>query len=131
MSTRFDNEGNIGSAPEYHEFPTEDGDEPDRMLRFPVFFDNSVLVDGTWQDRGGFWLPVELRHADAQQWQSLYQKGMRVAVRGRLVKSTWLDTDQKEQAALKVRARVVAILPHRIESITLSPKAPATSDQQE
>lgn len=124
MSTRFDNEGNLGSAPEYHEFPNGDGEEPDRMLRVSVFFDNPVRINDAWEDRGGFWLPVELRHPDAQKWIVLYQKGMRVAVRGHLVSQKWIDEGQQNQVTMKVRARAIAILPNRIETITVSPKTP-------
>lgn len=122
MSTRFDNEGNIGSAPEYHEFPNGEGEEPDRMLRVSVYFDNPVRVNDKWEDRGGFWMPVELRHSDARKWLPLYQKGMRVAVRGHLVSEKWTDEDQDPRVTTKVRARAIAILPNRIESITLAPK---------
>ncbi len=75
MSTHFFGEGNIGTAPEYREFPN-DNDEPSRLLRLNVYFDNPVpKKDGTFEDRGGFWAPVELWHRDAERWASLYQKG--------------------------------------------------------
>ena len=41
MSTHFYGEGNIGSAPEYREFPNGN-DEPRRLLRLNVYFDNPV-----------------------------------------------------------------------------------------
>src|SRR3546814_6112858 len=77
MSTHFSGEGNIGSPPEYREFPNGN-DEPTRLLRLNVYFDNPVpKKDGTFEDRGGFWAPVEIWHRDAEHWQRLYQKGMR------------------------------------------------------
>ena len=39
MSTHFVGEGNIGSAPDYREFPNGN-DEPRRLLRLNVYFDN-------------------------------------------------------------------------------------------
>ncbi|MBV6671205.1 hypothetical protein KV691_18385 [Xanthomonas euvesicatoria pv. alangii] len=39
MSTHFSGEGNIGSPPEYREFPNGN-DEPRRLLRLNVYFDN-------------------------------------------------------------------------------------------
>lgn len=41
MSTFFVGEGNIGSAPEFQEFPSGN-DEPRRLLRLNVYFDNPV-----------------------------------------------------------------------------------------
>ena len=86
MSTHFVGEGNIGSAPDYREFPNGN-DEPRRLLRLNVYFDNPIpKKDGEFEDRGGFWAPVELWHRDADHWKDLYQKGMRVLVEGRTVK---------------------------------------------
>ena len=86
MSTHFVGEGNIGSAPDYREFPNGN-DEPRRLLRLNVYFDNPIpKKDGEYEDRGGFWAPVELWHRDADHWKDLYQKGMRVLVEGRTVK---------------------------------------------
>lgn len=74
MSTHFVGEGNIGSAPDYREFPNGN-DEPRRLLRLNVYFDNPIpKKDGEYEDRGGFWAPVELWHRDAEHWKTLYQK---------------------------------------------------------
>ncbi len=128
MSTYFVGEGNIGSAPEYREFPNGN-DEPRRLLRLNVYFDNPVPVkkDGkeVFEDRGGYWAPVELWHRDVAHWQTLYQKGMRVLVVGRTVRDTWEDEDDNERVTFKIEARAVAILPYRIESLTLIPKQAA------
>jgi len=130
MSTYFSGEGNIGSAPEYREFPNGN-EEPRRLLRLNVYFDNSVPKDsGEFEDRGGFWAPVEIWHRDANHWQSLYQKGMRILVEGRMVRDEWEDADGKPRETFKVQARRVGILPVRIEAITLTPK-PADVQQGE
>lgn len=126
MSTRFYGEGNIGSAPEFHEFPN-DNEEPRRLLRLNVYFDNPVPAkDGEFTDRGGFWAPVELWHRDAEQWSRIYQKGMRVLVEGRTVRDEWTDSEDNERVTFKIQARRIGVLPYRIERITLSPKPPAT-----
>jgi len=123
MSTHFIGEGNIGSAPEYREFPNGN-EEPRRLLRLNVFFDNPVPKDNSeFEDRGGFWAPVEIWHRDTEHWQTLYQKGMRVLVQGRMVRDEWEDADGKPRETFKVQARRVGILPVRIEAITLTPKA--------
>jgi len=122
MSTYFSGEGNIGSAPEYREFPNG-SKEPHRLLRLNVYFDNPVPKDnGEFEDRGGFWAPVEIWHRDAEHWQTLYQKGLRVLVQGRMVRDEWEDADGKPRETFKVQARRVAILPVRIETITLTSK---------
>lgn len=124
MSTHFLGEGNIGSAPEYREFPNGN-DEPRRLLRLNVYFDNPVPVkDGGFEDRGGYWAPVELWHGQAERWSTLYQKGMRVLVEGRTVRDEWEDADGP-RVTFKIEARRIALLPHRIDRIVMSTKAPA------
>lgn len=130
MSTRFYGEGNIGSPPEFREFPN--GNEaPHRLLRLNVYFDNPVPVKDGFEDRGGYWAPVELWHRDAEHWSALYQKGMRVLVEGRTVKDEWEDRDDNPQVTFKIEARRIGVLPYRVEAITMGPKsspAPATGD---
>src|SRR3546814_17324316 len=116
MSTHFFGEGNIGSAPEYREFPNGN-DEPSRLLRLNVYFDNPVpKKDGTFEDRGGFWAPVELWHRDAESWASLYQKGMRVLVEGRTVRDAWEAAQENERVPFKTEARSVGTLPLCLEA---------------
>jgi single-strand DNA-binding protein len=118
MSTHFFGEGNIGSAPDYREF-SNGNDEPRRLLRLNIYFDNPVpMKDGTFDDRGGFWAPVELWHRDAEHWSTLYQKGMRVLVEGRTVRDEWEDADENERVTFKIEARRVGILPYRVEGVT-------------
>jgi single-strand DNA-binding protein len=120
MSTHFYGEGNIGSAPEYREFPNGN-EEPRRLLRLNVYFDNPVPKDGGFTDRGGYWAPVELWHAEAEHWSTLYQKGMRVLVEGRTVRDEWED-EEGPRVTFKIEARRIAILPYRLEAVTLTPK---------
>lgn len=129
MSTHFFGEGNIGSAPEYREFP-RGNEEPRRLLRLNVYFDNPVPSrDGGYEDRGGYWAPVELWHRDAEHWSTLMQKGMRVLVEGRTVRDEWED-DEGPRVTFKIEARRVAILPYRIEAIEMTAKPAATPDDE-
>lgn len=130
MSTEFRGEGNIGSAPEYREFPTDE-EEPDRLLRLSVYFDNPVPTDDGFVDKGGFWMPVEIRHPDAHHWSKLYQKGMRVLVIGRQVREEWTDDAGNPSVAIKIRARPVSILPYRLERVVLTPKTDASTNPGE
>lgn len=131
MSTHFSGEGNIGSAPDYREFPNGN-DEPRRLLRLNVYFDNPVPnKSGGFDDRGGYWAPVELWHRDAEHWSTLYQKGMRVLVEGRTVRDEWEDSEGP-RVTFKVEARRIGILPYRVEAVTLSkPSASTDSTQRE
>lgn len=131
MSTHFYGEGNIGSAPEYREFPNGN-DEPRGLLRLNVYFDNPVpLKDGNYEDRGGYWAPVELWHGQAERWSALYQKGMRVLVEGRTVRDEWEDSDGP-RVTFKIEARRIGILPYRVDTVTMTkPSAPTNSTERE
>lgn len=128
MNTFF-REGNIGSAPELKEFP-KGNEEPDRLLRLNIYFDNPVPTKDGFEDRGGFWAPVELRHPRADVWSKLFQKGMRVFVVGNVVLDEWEHPEKGEQKTFKVRARRVAILPYRIESVQMASKADVEEDEE-
>lgn len=130
MSTNFSGEGNIGTPPDFHEFPN-DNDEPHRLMRLNVYFDNPVPAKEGFQDRGGFWAPVELWHRDVEHWSTLYQKGMRVLVEGRAVREEWEDSEDNPRVTFKIQARRIGILPYRIERITLSPKSSEPSQTDE
>ncbi|WP_285275775.1 single-stranded DNA-binding protein [Halopseudomonas bauzanensis] len=126
MSTHFEGEGNIGSDPQVKVFPTSDNSPPRGILRLNVFFDNPVAVgEGNFEDRGGFWAPVEIsRDADTcEQWSQLYQRGMRVMVAGRMIRDQWTGVNNEERSAMKVRARSVGILPYRIDEVVMAQKA--------
>ena len=120
MSTHFHGSGNIGTAPEYREFPNGN-DEPHRLLRMSVYFDNPILKDGEYVDRGGYWAPVEWWHRQAEHWSTLFQKGMRVYVDGRTARDEW-ENEEGPQSTFKIEASCIAILPYRIERVLLEPK---------
>jgi single-strand DNA-binding protein len=126
MSTHFSGEGNIGSAPEYREF-ANGNDEPRRLLRLNIYFDNTVQKkDGEYEDRGGFWAPVELWRREAEHWQTIYQKGMRVMVEGHAIRDEWEDSEANERVTFKIEARRIGILPYRLGAVTLTPKPTTT-----
>lgn len=61
--------------------------------------------EGGYEDRGGYWAPVELWHRDAEHWSTLFQKGMRILVEGRTVKE---DSEDNARVTFKVEARTLA-----------------------
>ena len=132
MSTFFVGEGNIGSAPEFQKFASGN-DEPRRLLRLNVYFDNPVPREGSYEDRGGYWAPVELWHREAEHWSTLYQKGMRVLVEGRTVRDEWEDSEDNARVTFKIEARRVGILPHRVHGVVMRERSsePAASQNTE
>lgn len=118
MSTLFIGEGNIGSPPEFQAFQTEQ-DEPRGLLRLNVYFDNPIPRNGSYEDRGGYWAPVEIWHREAEAWSRLYQVGMRVLVQGRTVRETWEDQDANARVTFKIEARRIGILPNRLAGVAL------------
>lgn len=99
------------------------------MLRLNVYFDNPVPREGSYEDRGGYWAPVELWHREAEHWSTLYQKGMRVLVEGRTVRDEWEDSEDNARVTFKIEARRVGILPHRVHSVVMRERSsePAVS----
>ncbi|MFJ5299241.1 single-stranded DNA-binding protein [Pseudomonas sp. NPDC088368] len=130
MGTAVEWEGNIGSAPEFKEFANGNKD-PRRLLRLNVYFDNSIPKgDGSgFEDRGGFWANVEWWHQDAERYSKLYQKGMRVMIQGRAVMDSWIK-DGDEMSAMKVQASRIAILPHRVSAVTMTPSQNSQASNQ-
>lgn len=115
-------------APKFDEYPNGN-EEPRRVLRLNVYFDNPVQnKDGAYDDRGGFWAPVDWWHRDAERWATLFAKGMRVAVRGHLERDDWTDGDGEPHTTYKVDARSVGILPYRLDAVHLSPKPGTTGE---
>jgi single-strand DNA-binding protein len=94
-----------------------------------VYFDNPVPREGSYEDRGGYWAPVELWHREAEHWSALYQKGMRVLVEGRTVRDEWEDSEDNARVTFKIEARRVGILPHRVHSVAMRERSsePAAS----
>lgn len=123
-------EGNIGSNPEFKEFPNGNK-EPRRLLRINVYFDNSIPKEGGgYEDRGGFWANVEWWHKDAEHYSALFQKGMRVTVAGRAVMDRWENAEGQFEA-LKIQANRIAILPHRITMVNLAPSQGQSAQQNQ
>ncbi|OBX34880.1 single-stranded DNA-binding protein [Halomonas elongata] len=130
MSTRFTNDGRIGTPPEVRMFASNGNQPPRGVLRLNVKFDNLVPTEEGPVDKGGFWANVEIFGRDVEQWATLYQPGMSVMVDGRMVRDTWQDQHGQEQAAFKITNARVAILPYRIASVEMTPSnngAPASA----
>ncbi|NWB31167.1 single-stranded DNA-binding protein [Pseudomonas gingeri] len=133
MSTHFWGEGNIGTKPEFKEFPNGNN-APRRLLRLNVYFNNPIpKKDGEYEDRGGYWAGVEMWHKDAEHYSQLYCKGMRVLIVGRMVMDKWEDEEGETCRAMKVQASRIGILPHRVDSLVMieSDRSSAKASEQE
>ena len=97
MATRFSGEGNLGQHPELQY--VNDPNNPDvkqTVVNLRVYFDNSVPVsnaDGTteFEDKGGFWLDVNVWGARAVKCAELLRKGARLSAEGVLQNQVWED----------------------------------------
>lgn len=131
MSTYFVGTGNVGAKPEFRVFP-QGNDEPRKLLKLNVRFDNPVPVKDGYQDRGGFWAPVEIWHPDAQRWSEIFQTGMRVLVQGRMVCQEWEDRKTGDKrTTFKIEARDIGILPHRVVEVVLGSKDDEQEEEEE
>jgi hypothetical protein len=97
-------------------------DEPRRLLRLNVYFDNPIpKKDGEFEDRGGFWAPVELWHRDADHWKTCTRRAC--ACWSKAARCGRMGGRRRQRAHdLQDRGARVGILPYRIESVTLSAK---------
>lgn len=127
MATRFSGEGNLGQHPELQY--VNDPNNPDvkqRVVNLRVYFDNSVPVsnaDGTteFEDKGGFWLDVNVWGARAVKCAELLRKGARLSAEGVLQNQVWEDKESGEQRSkLCLRARRIALPLSRLEKVTFS-----------
>ncbi|RMV73327.1 Single-stranded DNA-binding protein [Pseudomonas caricapapayae] len=118
MSTTWSGEGNIGQDPEFKVVKTSNGERT--LLECSVYFDNQVPVGDQFEDRGGFWATVEWWHQSAEAFSKVFKKGMRVLVPGTLIMDTFQSNSGEDRARMKVRAERIALLPYRIENVTMA-----------
>src|SRR3546814_9845429 len=89
-----------------------------------LYFDNQIpKKDGEYEDRGGFWAPVELWHRDAEHWKTLYQKSMRVLVEGRTVRDEWRSEEHTSELQSLMRiSYAVFCLKKKTKSVETRPQ---------
>ena len=102
MSTHFSGEGNIGSPPEYREFPNGN-DEPSRLLRLNVYFDNPVpKKDGTF-------------HTDTVKYGGKYDAGGRLRPEFRnTIEEHALALDGREKSIWREHLPRVLVPDHKV-----------------
>ncbi|GAB4360975.1 MAG: single-stranded DNA-binding protein [Gammaproteobacteria bacterium] len=117
MANEFRGRGNLGAAPALRQ--VEVGGESRSVASLRIYFDRQVPDgDGGFEDRGGFWLDVNLWGPKAVAAAKILPKGARVAAAGTLVHHTWTDKESgEERGRLELQADSVDLDLGRLESI--------------
>jgi single-strand DNA-binding protein len=108
MGNKFYGEGNLGTDPELKRLDPDDDENAVCNLR--IYFDKPVpKKDGDgFEDKGGFWMNVEIWGKRGIACHQLLKKGNRVTVDGSFIGKRWNDKDSgEEQFGLTVRAKRV------------------------
>ena len=103
MGNRFYGEGNLGNDPELKQFDDK------TVCNLRIYFDKPVPNDqGGFDDKGGFWMNVEIWGKRGIACSELLSKGDRVSVEGSIIGKSWNDKETgDERTALVIRAKRV------------------------
>jgi single-strand DNA-binding protein len=127
---RFHGAGNLGDRPKLKSVPL--GDEIRDVLELRLDFDRPVPDgEGSYTDKGGFWLNANLWGNRAKPLSELLDKGMRVRVEGTLIQETWEDREGEERSGMKLDLDTLALELVRVASIEMRARdtaAPSDSD---
>lgn len=128
---RFNGVGNLGDRPKLKSVPV--GDEVRDVLDLRIYFDRPVPDgDGSFADKGGFWLNANLWGNRAKPLSDLLDKGMRVRVEGTLIQETWEDREGEERTGMKLDVDALALELVRVASIEMRAReANAQSEPEE
>ncbi len=115
---RFSGVGNLGDKPKHKSVQV--GDEARDVLDLRIYFDRPVPDgDGSYTDKGGFWLNANLWGSRAKPLSELLDKGMRVRVEGTLIQETWEDREGDERSGMKLDLDAVALELVRVANIEM------------
>ena len=78
--------------------------------------------DGSYTDKGGFWLNANLWGNRAKPLSELLDKGMRVRVEGTLIQETWEDREGEERSGMKLDLDNLALELVRVSHIEMRPR---------
>lgn len=109
MGNRFYGEGNLGADPELKQL--EDDNDDKAVCNLRIYFDKPVPSDDSdsgFEDKGGFWMNVEIWGKRGIACDNQLSKGNRVTVEGSIIGKEWTDKENgAERVSLVVRARRV------------------------
>jgi single-strand DNA-binding protein len=120
MSTYFSGRGNLADAPELK--TVEINSEEREVAQMRIYFDRLIPNgDDDFEDKGGFWLDVNLWGARAKNTARILPKGARGHVEGHLERHEWQDRETgSERAKLILQAHYIALDFSRVESVSIS-----------
>lgn len=130
--------GNIGQTPQLKYQPGNErsSGQPRPLLSFTVKYDRLVKSQqlspqgqSIYEDKGGFWVRVDYWKRNGEQLSKLLAKGMQVQITGELRIDSWEDKDNPGQmlTGMAMTADSIAILPARIESVTMTTPRPQST----
>ena len=108
MGNKFYGEGNLGTNPELRR-KTGSNEDNDAVCNMRIYFDKPVPQEGGgFEDKGGFWMNVELWGKRGIRSNELLLKGTRVVVEGSIIGKNWKDgITGEDRVTLVVRAKRV------------------------
>ncbi len=118
MINEFSGVGNLGMAPVIES--VEVSGEQRQVTNMRVFFDRPILddKDGTYKDKGGFWLSVDIWGYRAEEAMRILKKGTRIFVMGSLREQMWNDESGEERSSIRLSADYFFIDSVCIDSVT-------------
>ncbi len=127
---RFSGVGNLGDKPKHK--AVQVGDEARDVLELRLYFDRPVPDgEGSYADKGGFWLNANLWGNRAKPLSDLLDKGMRVRVEGTLIQETWEDRDGEDRSAMKLDLDAVALELVRVAGIEMRQREGSAATEPE
>lgn len=125
MANSFRGTGNLGTDPELKHVSV-DG-ETRQVAEMRIYFDRSVPDgEGSFVDRGGFWLTTSIWGPRAEHITRVLRTGARVAVEGHLEEHNW-EKDGEPRSRHQLTASNLTLDLSRVESVTFQAKTSAAS----
>jgi single-strand DNA-binding protein len=125
MSNQFQGVGNLGAKPALKHVELNGETVPVAKVR--IHFDRRVpnKLDGTVEERGGFWITAALWGDRAERLAALLDTGMRVYAAGALHADTWIDPASTEpRTEMRLRLDYLALDLARVKAIEMEPRKP-------
>ncbi|GIU42965.1 hypothetical protein TUM4438_10780 [Shewanella sairae] len=130
--------GNIGQQPKLTFQPANERSNGQQrpLLSFNVKYDRLVKSNEpgkNYEDKGGFWVRVDYWRNNAELLNKLLCKGMQVQITGELRMDSWPDAENPGQTltGMAITADNIAIMPTRLQSITMAPRQGGQAQQHQ
>lgn len=102
------------------------------VLELRIYFDRPVPDgEGSYTDKGGFWLNANLWGNRAKPLSELLDKGMRVRAEGTLIQETWEDREGEERISMRLDLDAVTLELVRVASIEMRQRDSSAATESE